>query len=181
MHLRLPGAELPGSSAGARDPGAVELAARFVSPPYRPKGGPGKRHPAGPVDLVLRNQKLRKLEGRVVSETGLPVAGAKLFVDCLDSKIPFGRVTHSGVGGGFQVEVPENADALQITVLPPGFSLRAFTVDPRSEPVELVVTEVSGTIEIWDEHSESTLDRQTYVLQDGRFLQRCTSGLPAMA
>lgn len=108
-------------------------------------------------DIRLVVQRFKTVRGRVVSPSG-PVQGAMVVARPETAALLTPAVLEdvvTGPTGTFQVTVPENAIALSLVVVPPGFATRLLRV-PLQETgeVEIPVNEVGGTVylgvEGWD-------------------------------
>jgi hypothetical protein len=124
--------------------------------------------PAGPVELVLRHST-RVFSGTVVSPRGA-VAGAQVQVEPAVPGLGPPTIARTELDGSFTAEVPERADALRLTVLPPGFAFETFVVSAAQEPAVLEVDELGGSLEVaWDSGDDVFLDgRQVIVLREGQ-------------
>lgn len=100
--------------------------------------------PFGPVELRLTRS--RKIQGRVVSTDGVPVAGA--LVDLSTVSPPAEELLRSArtdPDGSFEAEVHPEAVMLRAVLSPPGYALQVQTVPP-TDPLVLTVSPEHGTL-----------------------------------
>lgn len=122
--------------------------------------------PAGPIRLVARQE--RELSGRVIAPNGDGVPGALIVVGLEQGP---GRLTRTvrqkvtSVDGTFELHVPPQVGAVQLSVFPPGFAARQVRIElPHLEPIEIPVDPVGGTVVLVpssDDAPERFLDLQT--------------------
>jgi len=126
--------------------------------------------PAGPFELRLRHGT-KPFSGRVFSARG-PVAGATVWAEAVTPGLGGPGVARTGLDGGFNIQIPDRANQLRVTVLPPGHSLQVFVVDAAAEPVVFEVHDVGGLLEIsWAADEEAQIaGRQVVVLQGGQLI-----------
>jgi Carboxypeptidase regulatory-like domain len=96
------------------------------------------------VRLVLRRNA--KLEGRVVSEQGGGVPGARvtaMSVDALSMGHPF---LGTDAEGRFETRLPPRSRNLVMTVAAPGYAFRTFQVPFDDEPLVVSVGHAGGTL-----------------------------------
>jgi hypothetical protein len=104
--------------------------------------------PAEGIRLVLR--RCLRLAGMVVSPEGQGVPGARVMANLeqdqrfLSSVVP---ETFTDIDGKFDLKLPAATQGVQLTVLPPGFSITQIRVQAgRPEPIVVPVSPVGGTI-----------------------------------
>jgi hypothetical protein len=109
----------------------------------------GREREPAPVTLELRGK--RSLAGRVVTAQG-PVPGARVSGYPSAGGVPSSNVAlaaQTDVEGRFELSVPTDADEIQLTVMPPGFALKATRVRlPSETPVTIPVHQEGGSLTV---------------------------------
>lgn len=95
-----------------------------------------------PWPVVLTLQRNRSIRGHVLAATG-PVIGATVGARVLEGGGSL-LTARSGFDGGFELQIPEEAQRLQAIVSPPGGALKAYEVDVSHGADLLLQVEPSG-------------------------------------
>lgn len=98
--------------------------------------------PTAEVHLVL--QRLREVEGRVVSPEGRGVPGA--LIDWNATGSPRSAQAFSAADGGFSLSLPAEVREVDLRLLPPGYSFSVRRVTVGEGPLVVVVDDLSSTL-----------------------------------
>ena len=131
----------------------------------------GRRWLSDGIDVALAEDEAREVElqlkqswsfsGQVVGPSGAGVYGAEVsglpvYPDGGERGTYLARAI-SGLSGEFELEVPAEAVAVELTILPPGFTARKWPPFERgTEPQVLSVDQYSGTLRILGLNASST-------------------------
>jgi hypothetical protein len=124
-----------GDGAQSTGPQELQLSASDKEPPF--------------VSLRMRAKRL--LNGRVVSAHG-PVPGAMLSAvpraGGKDANLLIPQA-QTDVEGGFQMNLPEGVEEVDLTVMPPGFAMKSVRLRPQGDAaVTIPVQDAGGTLAI---------------------------------
>ncbi len=107
------------------------------------------RERASGADLRLVLRKKLELTGQVIDPSGNPVFGAQIVamfpgLGTLTTVLPQASTDVSGV---FDLSLPAGVEGVQLTVFPPGFTVRQLYADAHSnEPLVIPVSMEGGTL-----------------------------------
>jgi hypothetical protein len=88
------------------------------------------------INLVLGNSL--RLGGRLTTEDGTPIAGAKVFVNSVEAPAPVWIPRTTSGTGEFATDLPEGTRSVDVVVIAPGFAFKTFRA-PLETDKQLVV------------------------------------------
>jgi hypothetical protein len=82
--------------------------------------------------------------GRLTGDDGMPIAGAKVFVNSVEVPAPVWIPRATSDGGEFVTELPEGTHTVDVIVIAPGFALKAFRAPVETERQLVVLMRQNG-------------------------------------
>jgi hypothetical protein len=96
------------------------------------------------VRLVVRKNSM--LEGRVVSEDGSGVSGAKVTAIPVEALSMGGPILGTDAEGRFETDLPPGSHNVVLTVAAPGYAFRVLQIPLEETPLVVPVGHASGTL-----------------------------------
>lgn len=112
-----------------------------------------------------------RMRGRVISEDGTGVSGAQVYAISVEAPPPFWLPTRTSTTGEFEILLPDQTRNVNVFVIAPGFSFRAFRPPLQTDQqLMILMRQNGGALDLVTPSWDSSNARVPYLIHNGTAL-----------